>query len=174
MSELRLFDNEYNCIIAGVDEAGRGPLAGPVVAAAVIIEDYFEELEEINDSKKLTEKNMQNLFQELVELLSGDDRLVSEGKLMKNKVVPYISMRSPGLWASTDSASDQASIVPTVTGTPTGSPVAADASAVTWPATSPAHFRVGNSRPGAIWSAHGRYHWRASMSYKGVDWEADW
>ena len=30
---------------------------------------------------------MQNLFQELVELLSGDDRLVSEGKLMKNKVV---------------------------------------------------------------------------------------
>ena len=51
MSELRLFDNEYNCIIAGVDEAGRGPLAGPVVAAAVIIEDYFEELEEINDSK---------------------------------------------------------------------------------------------------------------------------
>ena len=60
MSELRLFDNEYNCIIAGVDEAGRGPLAGPVVAAAVIIEDYFEELEEINDSKKLTEKKREN------------------------------------------------------------------------------------------------------------------
>ena len=56
MNELRLFDKEYNCIIAGVDEAGRGPLAGPVVAAAVIIEDYFEELGEINDSKKLTEK----------------------------------------------------------------------------------------------------------------------
>ena len=61
MSELRLFDNEYNCIIAGVDEAGRGPLAGPVVAAAVIIEDYFEELEEINDSKKLTEKKREQL-----------------------------------------------------------------------------------------------------------------
>ena len=62
MSELRLFDNEYNCIIAGVDEAGRGPLAGPVVAAAVIIEDYFEELEEINDSKKLTEKKREKLY----------------------------------------------------------------------------------------------------------------
>ena len=62
MSELRLFDNEYNCIIAGVDEAGRGPLAGPVVAAAVIIEDYFEELEEINDSKKLTEKKREQLY----------------------------------------------------------------------------------------------------------------
>ena len=62
MSELRLFDNEYNCIIAGVDEAGRGPLAGPVVAAAVIIENYFEELEEINDSKKLTEKKREKLY----------------------------------------------------------------------------------------------------------------
>ena len=62
MNELRLFDNEYNCIIAGVDEAGRGPLAGPVVAAAVIIPDYFEELGEINDSKKLTEKKREKLY----------------------------------------------------------------------------------------------------------------
>ena len=62
MSELRLFDNEYNCIIAGVDEAGRGPLAGPVVAAAVIIPDYFVELGEINDSKKLTEKKREKLY----------------------------------------------------------------------------------------------------------------
>ena len=62
MNELRLFDNEYNCIIAGVDEAGRGPLAGPVVAAAVIIDEYFEELDEINDSKKLTEKKREKLY----------------------------------------------------------------------------------------------------------------
>ena len=60
MSILKKFDEEYNCIIAGVDEAGRGPLAGPVVAAAVIINDYFEELKEINDSKKLSEKNERN------------------------------------------------------------------------------------------------------------------
>lgn len=47
--------------IAGCDEAGRGPLAGPVIAAAVIFpNDFF--CEEINDSKKLTEKQREKLF----------------------------------------------------------------------------------------------------------------
>ena len=45
---LYLFDLEYKNVI-GVDEAGRGPLAGPVVAAAVFLKDYSEELDEIND-----------------------------------------------------------------------------------------------------------------------------
>ena len=62
MSILKKFDEEYNCIIVGVDEAGRGPLAGPVVAAAVIINEHFEELKEINDSKKLTEKKREKLY----------------------------------------------------------------------------------------------------------------
>ena len=44
----------YGCV-CGVDEAGRGPLAGPVYAAAVILPDGIEELG-INDSKKMTEK----------------------------------------------------------------------------------------------------------------------
>lgn len=61
MSQLIKFDKEYNKIIVGVDEAGRGPLAGPVVAAAVIINDYSG-LEEINDSKKLTEKKREKLY----------------------------------------------------------------------------------------------------------------
>lgn len=42
--------------IIGVDEAGRGPLAGPVVAAATLLKKYDASLEEIQDSKKLTEK----------------------------------------------------------------------------------------------------------------------
>ena len=42
-------------IICGIDEAGRGPLAGPVTAAAVILPDDFE-VELLNDSKKLSEK----------------------------------------------------------------------------------------------------------------------
>lgn len=46
--------------IAGTDEVGRGPLAGPVVAAAVILPDHAE-LPEINDSKKLTEKQREQL-----------------------------------------------------------------------------------------------------------------
>lgn len=45
--------------ICGVDEAGRGPLAGPVCAAAVIID---EEIEGLNDSKKLSEKKREELF----------------------------------------------------------------------------------------------------------------
>lgn len=67
MSELSEFDKGYGCIIAGVDEAGRGPLAGPVVAAAVIIDNYFEELNEINDSKKLTEKKREKLYDLILE-----------------------------------------------------------------------------------------------------------
>lgn len=48
-------------LICGVDEAGRGPLAGPVCAAAVILPDDCE-IEGLNDSKKLTEKKREALF----------------------------------------------------------------------------------------------------------------
>jgi ribonuclease HII len=47
--------------IAGIDEAGRGPLAGPVVSAAVILPDNFE-CSGITDSKKLSEKKREALF----------------------------------------------------------------------------------------------------------------
>ncbi len=50
--------------IAGVDEAGRGPLAGPVVAAACIL-DKSVDIPGINDSKKLTPKQRERLYQEL-------------------------------------------------------------------------------------------------------------
>lgn len=49
-------------LIAGIDEAGRGPLAGPVVAAAVIF-DNETVIKGINDSKKLTEKKREELFE---------------------------------------------------------------------------------------------------------------
>jgi len=51
----------YRCI-AGVDEAGRGPLAGPVVAAAVIFPPDYTHTE-INDSKKLTARKRDALYQ---------------------------------------------------------------------------------------------------------------
>ena len=47
--------------VAGVDEVGRGPLAGPIVTAAVIIDDNFD-LTDVNDSKKLSAKRRQELF----------------------------------------------------------------------------------------------------------------
>ncbi len=48
--------------VVGVDEAGRGPLAGPVVAAAVIFPEKLEILPEINDSKQLTARKRESLF----------------------------------------------------------------------------------------------------------------
>jgi ribonuclease HII len=58
-AEMNIFENKYRAqgyeYIAGVDEVGRGPLAGPVVAAAVILPKDFC-LAGIDDSKKLTEK----------------------------------------------------------------------------------------------------------------------
>ncbi len=48
--------------IAGVDEAGRGPLAGPVVVAAVILGKYWKSEYPLNDSKKLSMRKRENLF----------------------------------------------------------------------------------------------------------------
>lgn len=64
------FENEaraqgYN-IICGIDEAGRGPLAGPVCAAAVILPEGCE-IEGLNDSKKLTEKKREALYPVIIE-----------------------------------------------------------------------------------------------------------
>ena len=52
-------------LICGVDEAGRGPLAGPVYAAAVIL-PFQAQISGLNDSKKLTEKTRDRLFDEIV------------------------------------------------------------------------------------------------------------
>lgn len=70
-------------LLAGVDEAGRGPLAGPVFAAAVILpEDFY--MEEINDSKALTEKKREALFPVICEtalaysICSVDETVIDE------------------------------------------------------------------------------------------------
>ena len=65
---MKAFEKEYRAcgLIAGIDEAGRGPLAGPVVAAAVILpEDAF--LMYLDDSKKVTEKRREVLFDQIRE-----------------------------------------------------------------------------------------------------------
>ena len=65
MIELWTLENEIYAggvkRLCGVDEAGRGPLAGPVCAAAVILPQNCE-IEGLNDSKKLTEKKREELF----------------------------------------------------------------------------------------------------------------
>ena len=59
-----------NFLTAGVDEAGRGPLAGPVVVAAVIL-DKANPIEGLDDSKKLSEKKREELFELIVERALG-------------------------------------------------------------------------------------------------------
>lgn len=63
--ENELYNNGIN-FIAGIDEVGRGPLVGPVVTAAVILpKDFYDE--RINDSKKLTEKKRELLYDVIME-----------------------------------------------------------------------------------------------------------
>lgn len=61
----RKYGEQYKCI-CGVDEAGRGPLAGPVVAGAVVLPEDCEILY-LNDSKKLSAKRRGDLFEEIKE-----------------------------------------------------------------------------------------------------------
>ena len=63
--EQRSLDWDTVGLVAGVDEAGRGPLAGPVVAAAVILDD-LKPIAGLNDSKKLTEKRREKLCDEIL------------------------------------------------------------------------------------------------------------
>lgn len=63
--EKEYFEKGYN-LIAGIDEAGRGPLAGPVVAAAVILPKGCL-IEGVNDSKKLSEKKREKLYDDIIE-----------------------------------------------------------------------------------------------------------
>lgn len=68
---MKAFDKKYlNSkvkYLAGVDEAGRGPLAGPVVAAAVIFNKNTV-IKDVNDSKQLTEKQREKLFDKIISI----------------------------------------------------------------------------------------------------------
>lgn len=68
LEQLRAFERDYtakgNTAICGIDEAGRGPLAGPVVAAAVIL-PLDAEILFLNDSKKLSEARREALYDEI-------------------------------------------------------------------------------------------------------------
>lgn len=64
--EKKLYANEKINYICGIDEAGRGPLAGPVVVGAVILpKDSM--IEGINDSKKISEKKREKLYEQIIE-----------------------------------------------------------------------------------------------------------
>lgn len=63
--ELKLYERNIE-FICGIDEAGRGPLAGPVVVGAVILpQDSF--IEGVNDSKKISEKKREKIYDQIIE-----------------------------------------------------------------------------------------------------------
>lgn len=68
LEEMKIWENSYShsVLVCGVDEAGRGPLAGPVVAGAVILPRDCQILY-LNDSKKLSEKRREALYEEIKE-----------------------------------------------------------------------------------------------------------
>ncbi|MFC1659009.1 ribonuclease HII [Pseudomonadota bacterium] len=86
------YENLYDGIVAGIDEAGRGPLCGPVVASCVILnkEKYPKGL---NDSKKLSEKKREELFTELLEYESKGFIRFGVG-IISSKVIDEINIRN--------------------------------------------------------------------------------
>lgn len=79
LHERNLSRNGYSSI-AGVDEAGRGPLAGPVVAGAVIVKDFHFK-ERIDDSKKLTAKKREKAYREIFEKCDVGVGIVDENTI---------------------------------------------------------------------------------------------
>ena len=78
--ELSIYSNSIN-YICGIDEAGRGPLAGPVVVGAVIMpKDSF--IEGVNDSKKVSEKKREKLY----DLITEEAIAYSVGIIDQNKI----------------------------------------------------------------------------------------
>lgn len=85
-------------VICGVDEAGRGPFAGPVVAGAVILDltDPAREILYLNDSKKLSEKKREALYDEIMEKAISvgvgivDSRVIDEINILQ---ATYRAMR---------------------------------------------------------------------------------
>lgn len=84
--ENKLRKQGYN-LIAGVDEAGRGPLAGAVYAAAVVFDDGVY-IEGVNDSKKLTAKKREALFEEIIKkakcysIFSVDEKTIDDVNIL--------------------------------------------------------------------------------------------
>lgn len=71
LSREEMLRREGFPVVAGIDEAGRGPLAGPVVAAAVVLPNHYSN-QMVNDSKQLKESDRELVYQELL----GDDEIV--------------------------------------------------------------------------------------------------
>ena len=82
--ENKLIEDDI-CIIAGVDEVGRGCLFGPVVAACVILPENYN-IEGINDSKKLSKKIREELYEKLV------NETIYSVSIISNEIIDEINI----------------------------------------------------------------------------------
>jgi len=94
--------------VCGVDEAGRGPLAGPVYAAAVILKPNCD-IEGLNDSKKLSEKRREALFDKVIEnslaykIVAVDEKTIDKLNIL-NATMLAMKMAVEGLEIKADYA----------------------------------------------------------------------
>lgn len=91
----RELQNEGHLIVAGVDEAGRGSWAGPVVAAAVVL-PFLNRYYDINDSKKLSTKQREKILNKILEIAAAIGIGIVENKELDSMGVgqaTYLAMR---------------------------------------------------------------------------------
>lgn len=98
LSNMLIYERKYNedGVICGIDEAGRGPLAGPVVAAAVIMPVGFV-IPGVNDSKKVPEKKREELYDKIMEsAVSVGVGIISPARIDEINILQatYEAMRS--------------------------------------------------------------------------------
>ncbi len=104
MTELDLIYNDIKYrnrfgLIAGVDEAGRGPLAGPLVVAACILDNY-DKLEKLNDSKQLSAKDREILYQQIIACCKAYSI-----EIVEPKIIDQINIYQATLFAMSKAAS---------------------------------------------------------------------
>ena len=98
INKLKVFEKELNLQgffkICGVDEAGRGPLAGPVVAAAIILPKKIN-LKRVDDSKKVSEKNRLDIFKRLTE----HENVIYNVSIIDHTIIDKINIHQASLLA---------------------------------------------------------------------------
>ena len=86
--------------LCGIDEAGRGPIAGPLVMAGVILTGHVEGL---NDSKKLTEKRREALFDQIIEASRHHIVRFSAGQIDDHGISKCLAMGLESIMSALDS-----------------------------------------------------------------------
>lgn len=109
IEQMKIYENQYSdcTYICGIDEAGRGPLAGPVVAAAVILPKDINILY-LNDSKKLSEKKRDMLYEEI-----QDKAIAVSAAVIGHDIVDEINILQ-ATYRAMQEALDKLSITPDI------------------------------------------------------------